>query len=256
MIKHEQTVKAGRELQDDLIRYLSDARLRKQGAGELPLSEEQAGRAEKFSRFLARRYYRDRLVRSFRYSRLFAQAGRTAAQVVDTSLFQKFLDECVLGSLEAARRVGEMAVVHLTVPNPPGPWWGELLEYEQGFFLQAATADHGPLTHVPRHGTSALCRSFHWNLPEILPRVKSGQTIGDDLKKDLVLLFSRTAAGKIYVVEVEKTTELVWRHTDGVRNVGQIAAAAALPVEAVQSTLQALSEIGAVVLPLAQSSSG
>jgi len=249
MPKPEQTAKAGRELQDDLIRYLSDARLRKHGAGELPLSENQAGRAEKFSRFLARRYYRDRLVRSFRYSRLFALAGHTVEQVVDAGLFQNFLDECVLGSLEAARRVGEMAVVHLTVPNPPGPWWGELLEYEQGFFLQAATADHGPLTHLPRRGTSALCRSFQWNLPEILPHLKSGQAIGDDLKKDVVLLFSRTVAGKIFVVEVEKTTELVWRHVDGLRRAAQIAAAAALPLETVQNTLQALNEIGAVVLP-------
>jgi hypothetical protein len=249
MPKHEQTVKAGREMQDNLIRYLSDARLRKHGAGELPLSEEQARRAEKFSRFLARRYYRDRLVRSFRYSRLFALAGHTAEGVVDAVHFQNFLDECVLGSLEAARRLGEMAVVYLTVPNAPGPWWGELLEYEQGFFLQAATADHGPPTHVPRRGTSALCSSFHWNLPEILACLKSGQAIGDDLKKDVVLLFSRTVAGKIFVVEVEKTTELVWRDIDGLRGATQIAAAAALPLETVQNILQALSEIGAVVLP-------
>lgn len=64
---------------------------------------------------------------------------------MDTGLFQNFLEECVLGSLQAARHVGEMAVVHLTVPNPPAGWWGELLEYEQGFFLQIATADPVPL---------------------------------------------------------------------------------------------------------------
>lgn len=237
-------------MQDDVIRYLSDARLRKKGAGELPFSAGHAGKAEKFARFLARRYYRDRLVRSFRYSRLFArQVGRTAEQVVDGELFQDFLSECVLGSLEAGRRVGEMAVMHLTVPEAPWAWWHELLEYEREFFLQAATAEQGPVTHVPRRGASALCRAFRWNLPEILARLKSGHPIGEDLKKDVILLFSRTTAGKIYVVEVDKTTEAVLRHTDGVRQVDQIASAAALPVETVQNTLRALSEIGAVVLP-------
>jgi len=254
---YEASVKTDRDLQDEVIRYLSDARLRRKGAGELPLSVEQAGRAEKFGRFLARRYYRDRLVRSFRYSRLFAQqVGRTAEQVADGELFRNFLNECALGSPEAARCVGEMAVAHLAVSNAPGPWWRELVEYEQGFFLQAATVDHGPVTYIPRRGTSALCRLFRWNLPEFLLRLKSGQPVTDDLEKDVILLFSRTPASKIYVVEVEETTELVWRHTDGLRGVDQIALAASLPLETVQNTLQALSEIGAVVLPLVQSSSG
>jgi hypothetical protein len=226
--------------------------VRKQGTGDLPLSAEQAGKAGRFGRFLARRYYRDRLVRSFRYSRLFAQqVGGTAEQVVEGEPFRNFLDECLLGSLEAARRVGEMAVAHLTVAKPPAAWWGELLEYEQGFFLQAATVDRGPVTGSPRRGTSALCRRFHWNIPEILARLKSGEPVEEELKKDVMLLFSRTPAGKIYVVEVEEPTGLVWRHTDGIRNADQIAAAASLPVEAVQNTLQALDEIGAVALPTA-----
>ena len=251
MPRYETKVRTDRDLQDDVIRYLSDARLRKQGPGDLPLSAEQAGKAGRFGRFLARRYYRDRLVRSFRYSRLFAQqVGRTAEQVVEGQLFRNFLDECLLGSLDAARCVGEMAVGHLTVPSPPAAWWGELLEYEQGFFLQAATVDHGPVTCSPRRGTSALCRSFRWNIPEILARLKSGEPVQEEFKK-VMLLFSRTPAGKIYVVEVEEPTELVWRHTDGIRKADQIAAAASLSVEAVQTTLQALNEIGAVALPTA-----
>ncbi len=248
--KYEPTVRTDRDLQDDLIRYLANARLRRKGPGKLPLPPPEAQKADRFARFLARRYYRDRLVRSFRYSRLFAkQIGRVAEEVVDGDLFDIFLDECVLGSLEASRRVGEMAVVHLTLPSPPGPWWLELLQYEQGFFLQAATAENGPVTYILRRGTSALCRPFHWNLPEILPRLKAGQPIAEDMKKDVVLLFSRTTSGRIYVVEVDKITEQVLHFTNGLRKVEQIAAAASLPVESVQTTLQGLSEIGAVVLP-------
>jgi hypothetical protein len=242
--------KSDRDLQDEVIRYLADARARKTSSSELPLSLEQAQKAEKFARFLARRYYRDRLARSFRYSRPFASAiGRSAEQVVNGESFQDFLTECVMGSLEAAQRVGQMAVTYLSDVQEPGAWWGELLAYEQAFFLQAATAEVEPVTDFPRRGRSAVCCAFRWNLPEILARLKSGQNIGDDLKKDVVLLFSRTGGGKIYVVEIEESSELVWRHSDGFKRMEQIASAASLPLKTVQDTLQALNELGAVVLP-------
>ena len=242
--------KSDRDLQDDVIRYLVDARARNKSSAELPLSPEQARRAEKFGRFLARRYYRDRLARSFRYSRMFASAiGRTAEQVVDGEAFQDFLNESVMGSLEAAQRVGEMAVTHLSNVPEPGAWWEELLAYEQAFFLQAATSESEPVMDIPRRRRSAVCCAFRWNLPEILTRLKSAQNIGDDLKKDVVLLFSRTTGGKIYVVEIEESSVAVWRHTDGTQRVEQIASAMSLPVQTVQDILQALSQIGAVVLP-------
>src|SRR3989440_11547778 len=153
--------KSDRDLQDDVIRYLADAGTRNKNSSGLPLSPEQAKRAEKFSRFLARRYYRDRLARSFRYSRLFAPAiGRTAEQVVDGESFQDFLNECVMGSLEAAQRVGQMAVMYLSDVREPGAWWRELLAYEQAFFVQAATAEGESVASAPRRGRSAVCCAF------------------------------------------------------------------------------------------------
>ncbi len=123
--------KSDRDLQDDVIRYLADAGTRNKNSSGLPLSPEQAKRAGKFGRFLARRYYRDRLARSFRYSRLFATAiGLTAEQVVDGESFQTFLNECVMGSLEAAQRVGQMALMYLSDVHEPGGWWCDLLAYE------------------------------------------------------------------------------------------------------------------------------
>ena len=242
--------KTDRDLQDDVIRYLADAGVRNKTSSGLPLSPEQAKRAEKFGRFLARRYYRDRLARSFRYSRLFASTiGRTAEQVVDGESFQDFLNECVMGSFAAAQRVGQMAVSHLSAVQEPVAWWGDLLAYERAFFLQAATAEAEPLTDVPRRAGSAESCAFGWNVPEILARLKSDQNVSSDLKKNVVLLFSRTSAGKIYVVEIEEQAEKVWQQTDGLRNVGQIASALSLPLKTVQDTLQELNQIGAVVLP-------
>jgi hypothetical protein len=242
--------KSDRDLQDDVIRYLADGKARNKSSTGLPLSPDQARRAEKFGRFLARRYYRDRLARSFHHSRLFALAnGRSAEEVVDGESFQDFLNECVMGSLAAAQRVGQMAVTHLSDMQQPGAWWGELLAYERAFFLQAATVEPEPPADFPRRARSAIFCAFRWNLPEILTRLKSKQNIGDDLKRDVLLLFSRTAGGKIYAVEIEVNSELVWRHTDGSQRVEQIASATSLPLKTVQDALRALNQIGAVVLP-------
>ena len=86
-------------------------------------------------------------------------AGHDAEQVVDGESFQNFLNECVMGSLEGAQRVGQMAVTYLSDVQEPGAWWGELLAYEQVFFLQAATAEAEPAADIPRRGRSAACRA-------------------------------------------------------------------------------------------------
>src|SRR5262249_44237759 len=119
-----------RALQDDLIRYLSDAPLRHHPPKSLKLPHGEAAKAEKFARFLARRYYRDRLIRSFRYSRLFSdRTGRRAEEVCDAAAFEPFLQQCVLGSVESAQRVAGMACAHLSTGAGLFPWWSALTDY-------------------------------------------------------------------------------------------------------------------------------
>lgn len=241
---------ADRDLQDEVIRYLTDARARGSEQPHIPLTSAESEKANRFARFLARRYYRDRLGRSFRYSRLVAkQLNRVAEEVVDLDIFEGLLNECLLGSLETAQRVGKLAVLHLSEPASPGPWWRELLEYEESFFIQTATVDHQAAAQIPASATSALCRSFVWNLPEVLKRLRAGDAVSDELQSPVVLLFSRTTGGRIYVVEVDKATEIVFKSVDGKRALDQIAAAVALPPAIVRTTLRALSEVGAIVLP-------
>src|SRR6266508_4654777 len=107
----------------------------------------------------ARELYRDELVRSFRYTAMFfGVTGCTADDVVNSPAFAAVLSECKPGSLDCARRIGEMAVVHLDSPrSAPGPWWRDLCNYERGYFLQAATTDVAQPTNRPRRGASALC---------------------------------------------------------------------------------------------------
>jgi hypothetical protein len=233
-----------RAVQDEIIRYLADAGAR--GHASAPIPTGEAAKAARFAHFLARRYYRDRLARSFRYShRILRQTGRTAEQVVDRAVFSEFLTVCRMGSLESAQRVGEMARAHLAAVSSD-PWWPDLLDYEYCYFLQAATAEHGIAAEQPSRGLSAVCRRFAWALPEMLPRLRAGESIGDDLQRETTLLFSRTHAGRIYVVEAESVLEKVFRAADGLRTVEQIAHAVGVSTAAARAMLAALVNIGAV----------
>jgi hypothetical protein len=255
-----------REMQDRVIRYLSDARLRRHPPQDLPLSAAEAEKAERFARFLAHRYYRDRLIRSFRYARQLAAVTRQLPEdLTDTEQFARLVGECVLGSLDTAKAVAGMAVTHLMNAVSPGPWWPDLLQYESAFFLQMATADMGPASDRPQRGASATIRRLSWDVPQVVSHLKAreviaagkpvdGTTVGasnlDDLRREVALLFSRTREGKVYVVEVEAPTEAVFHAVDGQRTLQQIAAALGAQIEVqTNQILASLSEIGAVVLP-------
>jgi hypothetical protein len=235
--------RSDRDLQDAVITYLADATLRRADA-DLPLAPEQAQRAGKFARFLARRFYRDRLARSFRYSRRF---GAAAEGLVDIRAFDAFLDNCVLGSLECAERAGDLAMKHLNASPAPGPWWNDLLQYERLFFLQAATTENAVPTSFPQPAPSARCQRFSWNLPVLLSRLKAGDPLGDELRKDVTLLFSRTHLGRIYVVEVDEATAAVFHACHAQRTPAQIAQATSLPLATIEQTQTALAQLGAVV---------
>lgn len=240
---------SGRALQDELIRYLSDADLRSAPPQSLKLTGGEAEKANKFARFLARRYYRDRLLRSFRYSRVFAdRTGRRAEEVCGLPEFEPFLDQCVLGSLASARRAGEMAVAHLSPGKGLFPWWSALTAYESTHLLQTATTERAQPGPRCRRASSAACVRFDWALSEMLPRLRRSETPGEESRRGVTLLFSRTHMGKIYVVELDESTAAVFEATDGARAVDQIATAAGLTQEQAEETLRGLEEIGAVVL--------
>jgi hypothetical protein len=232
-----------RDLQDKVIAYLADATLRRSVA-DLPLAPAQAQRAGRFARFLARRYYRDRLARSFRYSRRF---GASPEPLVDTPAFDAFLDDCVLGSLRASEAVADLVMEHFRALPAPGPWWSDLLAYERLFFLQAATTENTITTEFPKPNPSSRCRTFAWDLPNLLLRLKSGEPAGQELRREVTLLFSRTHLGRIYVVEVDEATAAVFHAADARRSPAQIAATTSLSAAVVQQTLRALGQIGAVV---------
>lgn len=240
-----------RELQDEIIRYVTDPQARRGNGrlkpGALKLSAEQAARAAQFARFLARRYYRDRLGRSFRYSAMLV-SERRASDVVEANDFESLLSEGALGSLALAQRIGQSAVDWLSAASAAAElrWWSSLLDYERAHFLQTATSETRPPAATLQRGVSATCVRFDWDMPELLRQIKSNQPISRNLRRNVTLLFSRTYSGKIYVMETDAETAAIFAAVDGERDEKEIARAAGIEASDARSILNSLIEIGAV----------
>jgi hypothetical protein len=155
----------------------------------------------------------------------------------------------VLGSLESARRAGEMAVAHLAPGQTLFPWWSDLMAYESAHLLQTATTERAQPGRRYRRASSATCKRFDWALPEMLPQLRKGEAVEEEFHRGVTLLFSRTHMGKIYVVELDENTEAVVRVTDGSRALEQIAEAAGVTQEQAEEALSSLAEIGAIERP-------
>lgn len=237
-----------RGLQDFVIRYLTDASARSEDSDPDFLDGSEAQRAKRFSRFLARRYYRDRLHRGFRYS-TFLLSSDAAANRVDSPEFDVILESCALGSLATARMVGELVLSELRAQRVD-EWWTELLEYEFAFFVQLATSEPTPVSRFPQCGISTLISQFRFRIPELLESLKNKKVAVNLPFKPTTLLFSRTHHGRIYVVELGPTATAVLRSVNGSRQLAEIADCAALGQKETERILAELVGINAVLFPL------
>jgi hypothetical protein len=248
-----------RELQDRIIRYLTDPGQRAETA-DLQLAPEEAEKAKRFSKFLVRRYYRDRLSRGFRYSRSIlaallqtptrnfnpqANGAIFAEDVVDSLAFDDLLSHCVLGSLSSARSAGELALAQLK-PLATSPWWDDLLQYEFAFFIQLATSELAAPPALPALSANTIVQAFRWKMPELLAHLKSGGPVTPDLRGDVTLLFSRTHHGRIYVVELDERALALISAMDGTRTVEEIVTSTGIGIAETTNLLGTLRDIGAM----------
>jgi hypothetical protein len=246
--KREIRFPADRELQDHIIRYLADTGVQVGDHNPEFLDQKQAQRASRFSRFLARRYYRDRLQRGFRHSNRLVTPDDAAHSVVDREEFDSILSACALGSIASSRKVGELAVNHL-LPLRSEQWWSELLQYELAFFMQLATSESTSPNSVPKRNTSAILRDFQTNIPALLARLNTGEGLTEFQSSPMTLLFSRTNHGQIYVVELDRNAQAVFSEIDGACARDQIATRYSLSPDEIRRILNTLQNIGAVVMP-------
>jgi hypothetical protein len=237
-----------RDLQDRVIRFLSDASLHSaQPVGQL-LDDSEILRAQRFSRFSARRYYRDRLTRAFRHADVLVPKERTASTLVDSVEFDSVLDRCILGSLATSKQVGDLVASRMLAEQSE-IWWAELIEYEKAFFLQLATSETAQACDSPQKAVSTVLREFHVTIPELFLRLRQGGSL-DQFHGTSILLFSRTPHGKIYVAEIDERISRVFQVIDGKRSVEEIASLCQLSHNETQGTLSTLSDMGSIMLPL------
>ena len=123
------------------------------------------------------------------------------------------------------------------------------MAYESSHLLQTATTERAQLGPGYQRAPSATCIRFEWALPEMLPRLRRGETVGEEFRRSTTLLFSRTHLGKIYVVELDESTGAVFRATDGSRAAVQMAESAGVTVQQAEESLSNLAQIGAVEAP-------
>ena len=234
-----------RELQDRVISYLSDANLRVSSTEFLDETETEG--AQRFSRFLARRYYRDRLQRGFRYSTLLVSTDHAASQLPDHSYFDEILNHCVLGSLTTAREVGQFAIEHLSALRSEA-WWPQILDYEFAFFLQLATSEPAPPSSALQVCVSTVLRSFSFRIPELLECLRSGNPLPPEPQGNTTLLFSRTPHGRIYVVEVDPKTEALFLEISRGEDPRNRLFGDEPALQELRHTLNSLQEIGAIAI--------
>lgn len=237
-----------RGLQDFVIRYLTDANVRYEDSNPDFLDGNEIARAKRFSHFLARRYYRDRLYRGFRYSTVLLGSD-AAMKLVETPKFDTILQSCTLGSLATAKMVGELALSELRATRSE-EWWTELLDYESAFFVQLATSERNRLSHFPQHGISTLIREFRFAIPELLDSLKKATVPINVECKSATLLFSRAHHGRIFVVELDPTATAVIKAVNGSRQATEIAECADLGQKETERILADLIRISAVLPPL------
>ena len=153
-----------RAFQDSIIRLLADAPFRHalthvdEGSAYGGMTAHQvegiragdARRVDRFAKFLARQYYRDRIFLFHKYSRALARfTGRSPEAVVHTPEFDNLLPTIILGSRSTARDVSRLVQAYLADARGAPPYAAELARYENAQLL----AESGPRV-PPRHAAA------------------------------------------------------------------------------------------------------
>jgi hypothetical protein len=246
-----------RAFQDSIIRLLADAPFRHalthvdEGSAYGGMTAHQvegiragdARRVDRFAKFLARQYYRDRIFLFHKYSRALARyTGRSPDAVVHTPEFDSLLPTVILGSRSTARDVSRLVQAYLADARNAPPYAAELARYENAQLLAESGPRVAPVT-PPRArahlavivNPDAAVHHFSWNLPAIFqPLLELAEL--EDLpgrppeaeRAELSLVFVRSPRGRVTVLRWTETVETLTAFFDGERSLGDAIDAAAL----------------------------
>jgi hypothetical protein len=271
------TIGSDRALQDALIRLLADAPFREaiqrlgDGEGYDGVPAEQiavlrtahAEQIRRFSRFLARQYYHERIAHFHRYSRALARwTHRRPEEVLRSPGFDELLPTLILGSREAARAIADLLQTHLRTPNAP-PYAAELVRYQNVQLVVEAgprtwRSDEPPVAlstqSTPALHEHACVVDFEWDLPALFPVLLAAARETAPTPEPppaqrarLTLLFARTPRGRVSVLRCTPAVLDFLSRLGGTSTVATAAAAAGIePGEALQIANE-LAGVGALI---------
>jgi hypothetical protein len=268
---------SGRSLHDALLTVLADGEARAALLSHQPahplihgiaaedwttLSALPAERLAGISRFLARQYYRERIVRLFRAARLLTPiTGRDPCTVLQTPAVQPILDGAVLGSRQTAERLLALLEAYLTENDDAIqaalPWWRDLIRYQATLFRVEA-GGHEPAseqhTRAPRRAGSSQLLELEWDLPELLRQLRALSPSSPADATGLIARHSPTTLlvacgrhGRVTTIRCTPAVRTILEAADGTRDAQTLAQVACLPYEQAVPLLQQLEEIGAIL---------
>jgi hypothetical protein len=246
-----------RALQDTIITALADARFRA-SPGWIDQHLVDGDRVERFSRFLARHFYYERVAHFFKYSRALARvSGRRPEDVVRGEGFEEILPGVVLGSRETASQVGKLVVEdQLRSDHADIPYFEDLLRYQEAMMVvesgprdwNGAVEPTAPLDQVLAQlaeGTTLL--ELDHDLPAVLPSLlapwKEPPTAP---RQPTALVVARSPQARVSVVKGSAALVGVLKEVDRPRSTRELAARLGLEPYALGALLQDLAGIGAV----------
>jgi hypothetical protein len=210
------------------------------------------------SRFLARQYYRERVVRLFRYIRLLTPwTGRDPCSVLQGPAILPVLDRTVLGTPESAARILTQIDLYLTDRDDEIrirlPFWRDLIRYQSALFR--IEAEGAPLSgSAPlRRAASSQILDFDWDLPRLLQQIRDrGHSWREGMEPPMARWVPSTVLvacgryGRIATLRCDRAIRSILEAADGRRDRDELARIAGIPVDRAGMLLQQLQEVGAL----------
>ncbi len=256
----------GRSLHDALLRVLTDGELRRRLLDGDPavasaLGGEEAEtirrtdpeRLRRLARFMARHFYRERIVRLFRYGRaLCLAAGRDPLVILELPAFSFVLDSAVLGSPATAEAVAQLVEARLLTDLADRPFGRTLVRYEGTMFRVEAgvrrwQASPPPHDGMPVRSPHARIIELDWNLTPLIAALRSGAPSRPAPSPECTrLLVALSPRGRVTSVRCPPVVSRLLDALDGHTRLAEAARAAGLGEPEAAALLAKLTEIGAV----------
>jgi len=259
-----------RETQDVILRLLADAPFRSAALASSPeipaegkaaLARVDAAGLDRFGRFLARHYYRERVVHFFKYARALATlTGRAPEGALKTPAFRALALEVVLGERGSAERVVAFLREHLIrdadAIRAKVPYWDDLVAYQAAFFLADALPSEQPATPFPARASTAAILELDWDLPAVLPLLlRPFRDLPMPRRQPTRLLFARSPVGEVTALRCTDALKELLDRLTGLADPSELAARMGIDHASFEKTLGRLEQLGAVVAREAFSSS-